>query len=39
MKDYSITDISLAEWGSKEISIAETEMPGPEDLENQINRS
>ena len=28
MTDYSITDISLAEWGSKEISIAETEMPG-----------
>ena len=28
MKDYSITDIKLAEWGRKEISIAETEMPG-----------
>ena len=28
MTDYSITDLSLAEWGSKEISIAETEMPG-----------
>ena len=28
MKDYSILDISLAEWGRKEISIAETEMPG-----------
>ena len=28
MKDYSISDISLAEWGKKEISIAETEMPG-----------
>ena len=28
MKDYSISDISLAEWGRKEISIAETEMPG-----------
>ena len=28
MKDYSIADISLAEWGQKEISIAETEMPG-----------
>ena len=28
MKDYSIADISLAEWGRKEISIAETEMPG-----------
>ena len=28
MKDYSISDIALAEWGRKEISIAETEMPG-----------
>ena len=28
MKDYSILDIRLAEWGRKEISIAETEMPG-----------
>ena len=27
MKNYSILDISLAEWGRKEISIAETEMP------------
>lgn len=26
--DYWISDISLAEWGRKEISIAETEMPG-----------
>jgi len=26
--DYKIADISLAEWGHKEISIAETEMPG-----------
>ncbi len=28
MKDYSISDVSLAKWGRKEISIAETEMPG-----------
>ncbi len=28
MTDYSIADLNLAEWGSKEISIAETEMPG-----------
>ncbi len=28
MKDYKIKDISLADWGRKEISIAETEMPG-----------
>ena len=26
--DYKIADISLAEWGRKEIEIAETEMPG-----------
>jgi adenosylhomocysteinase len=27
-KDYVIADISLAEWGRKELNIAETEMPG-----------
>jgi adenosylhomocysteinase len=27
-KDYVIADISLADWGRKEIKIAETEMPG-----------
>ena len=27
-KDYSIADRSLADWGRKEIQIAETEMPG-----------
>ena len=26
--DYKVADISLADWGRKEISIAETEMPG-----------
>ena len=26
-KDYKVADISLAEWGKKEISIAESEMP------------
>ncbi len=26
--DYFVADISLAEWGNKEIKIAETEMPG-----------
>src|SRR5947209_6272396 len=26
--DYVVKDISLAEWGAKEIAIAETEMPG-----------
>ena len=28
MSDYNVADISLANWGRKEISIAETEMPG-----------
>tara|TARA_Y100000590_G_C15742713_1_gene1020864 strand:- start:2261 stop:3571 length:1311 start_codon:yes stop_codon:yes gene_type:complete len=27
-EDYKVADISLAEWGIKEIKIAETEMPG-----------
>src|SRR5574340_870830 len=27
-KDYVIADINLADWGRKEIAIAETEMPG-----------
>src|SRR5438477_11129933 len=26
--DYKVADISLSDWGSKEISIAEKEMPG-----------
>ncbi|MDX9706474.1 MAG: adenosylhomocysteinase, partial [Azospira sp.] len=28
MADYVIADIKLADWGRKEIKIAETEMPG-----------
>lgn len=28
MNDYKIADISLAQWGHKEITIAESEMPG-----------
>jgi len=28
MQDHAIKDIALAEWGRKEIAIAETEMPG-----------
>jgi len=28
MSDYKVADISLAEWGRKEVKIAETEMPG-----------
>ena len=27
-QDYIVTDINLADWGRKELSIAETEMPG-----------
>ncbi|TMW78798.1 adenosylhomocysteinase, partial [Thauera sp. UPWRP] len=27
-KDYVVADLSLADWGRKEIRIAETEMPG-----------
>ena len=27
-QDYVIADIGLADWGRKELSIAETEMPG-----------
>ncbi|MDP6430125.1 MAG: adenosylhomocysteinase, partial [Rhodospirillales bacterium] len=26
--DYKVADISLSDWGRKEIAIAETEMPG-----------
>ena len=28
MTDYKVADIALAEWGRKEVNIAETEMPG-----------
>jgi len=28
MNDYIVTDITLADWGRKELNIAETEMPG-----------
>src|SRR3989339_1528837 len=28
VQDYKVKDLSLAEWGRKEISIAEKEMPG-----------
>ena len=27
-QDYVVADLSLADWGRKEIRIAETEMPG-----------
>ena len=29
MADYKIKDINLADWGRKEIVMAEKEMPGP----------
>ena len=28
MPDYKVADITLADWGRKEINIAEQEMPG-----------
>src|SRR6266498_2364319 len=28
LTDYKVADLSLAEWGRKEITIAESEMPG-----------
>ena len=28
LSDYVVADIGLAEWGRREIAIAETEMPG-----------
>ena len=28
IQDYKVADMSLAEWGRKEINIAEAEMPG-----------
>ena len=28
MNDFKVKDISLSDWGRKEINIAETEMPG-----------
>ena len=35
-QDYKVADISLAEWGRKEITIAETEMPGLIALRNEF---
>lgn len=36
--DYKIADINLAEWGRKEINIAETEMPGLMALREEFGR-
>jgi S-adenosylhomocysteine hydrolase len=38
--DYKVKDFSLADWGRKEIAIAETEMPGlMACVRNTVNRS
>lgn len=39
LKDYKVADISLADWGRKEIAIAETEMPGLMALREEYGRS
>jgi len=38
-KDYKVKDVSLAEWGRKEIAIAETEMPGLMALREKYGRT
>ncbi|MEW6218574.1 MAG: adenosylhomocysteinase [Thermodesulfobacteriota bacterium] len=35
-QDYKVADLALAEWGRKEIRIAETEMPGLMALRNEL---
>jgi adenosylhomocysteinase len=37
--DYKVADIGLADWGRKEIAIAETEMPGLMSLRNEFGVS
>ncbi|TAL18746.1 adenosylhomocysteinase [bacterium] len=37
--DYKVADISLAEWGRREILIAETEMPGLMELRREFGRT
>ena len=39
MSDYKVADLSLAEWGRKEIAIAETEMPGLMALRREFGKS
>lgn len=39
MSDYKVADMSLAEWGRKEIAIAETEMPGLMALRQEFGKS
>ncbi|MDB5859602.1 MAG: ahcY, partial [Ramlibacter sp.] len=38
-KDCAITDLSLADWGRKEIRIAETEMPGLMSIRSEYAKS
>jgi len=38
-KDYKVADLGLADWGRKEISIAETEMPGLMSLREEYSAS
>ena len=38
-EDFKIADISLSEWGEKEIAIAETEMPGLMSLREEFGTS
>ena len=38
-QDYKVADIRLAEWGNKEISLAETEMPGLMALRAEFGKS
>ena len=37
--DYKVKDLSLAEWGRKEINIAEGEMPGLMSLRKEFGAS
>ncbi|HEX7008240.1 MAG TPA: adenosylhomocysteinase, partial [Alphaproteobacteria bacterium] len=37
--DYKVADIGLADWGRREIAIAETEMPGLMALRAEYGRS
>jgi adenosylhomocysteinase len=39
MPDYKVADIALADWGRKEITIAETEMPGLMSLRDEFGAS
>jgi adenosylhomocysteinase len=39
VEDYVVTDIALADWGRKELDIAETEMPGLMSLRDEYAKS